>query len=151
MTARRYRVAMMFAGEPNTRATLKLGETRFGDIAKALSNVGLDVEAASYADEIADEMREQLLRVKGLLVWVDPVRKDGDRMKLDPLLRDVASHGVLVSSHPDLILKMGTKEVFYQTRNMSWGADTRLYTTLEQFRRELPQCLAEGKPRVLKQ
>src|SRR5262249_36009712 len=39
----------------------------------------------------------------------------------------------------------------YRTRGMSWGTDTRLYTTLEQFRRELPQCLAEGKPRVLKQ
>jgi hypothetical protein len=63
----------------------------------------------------------------------------------------VANHGVVVSSHPDLILKMGTKEVLYRTRNMSWGADTRLYTTLEQFRRELPRCLAEGKPRVLKQ
>ena len=45
---------------------------------------------------------------------------------------------------------MGTKEVLYRTRNMSWGTDTRLYATLEQFRRELPQCLAEGKPRVLK-
>src|SRR5262249_41903763 len=71
--------------------------------------------------------------------------------KLDPLLCDVASHGVFVSSHPDLILKMGTKEVLYRTRNMSWGTDTRLYTTVEQFRRELPQCLAEGKPRGLKQ
>jgi len=26
---------------------------------------------------------------------------------------------VFVSSHPDLILKMGTKEVLYRTRNMS--------------------------------
>src|SRR5215813_13507885 len=151
MSERTYRVAMMFAGDPSSRATLKLDETRLGDIAKALRNVGLDVEAAVYADEVADEVREQLLRVDGVLVWVDPVRKDGNRAKLDPLLCDVASHGVFVSSHPDLILKMGTKEVLYRTRNMSWGTDTRLYTTVEQFRRELPQCLAEGKPRVLKQ
>jgi len=151
MSEREYRLAMMFAGEPSSRATLKLEETRLGDIANALRNVGLDVEAAVYADEVADEVHEQLLRVDGVLVWVDPVRKDGNRAKLDALLRDVASHGVFVSSHPDLILKMGTKEVLYQTRNMSWGTDTRLYTTLEQFRRELPQCLAEGKPRVLKQ
>src|SRR5262249_24184700 len=112
---------------------------------------GLDVETAVYADEIADEVRAQLLRIDGVLVWVDPVRKDGNRATLDPLLRDVASHGVFVSAHPDLILKMGTKEVLYRTRDMGWGTDTRLYTTLEQFRRELPPCLAEGKPRVLKQ
>src|SRR5499425_147202 len=139
MSKRTYRVAMLFAGDPASRATLKLEETRLRDIAKALRNVGLDVQAAVYADEVADEVREQLLRVDGVLVW------------LDPLLRDVASHGVFVSSHPDLILKMGTKEVLYRTRTMGWGTDTRLYTTLEQFSRELPQCLAECKPRVLKQ
>ena len=151
MSERKYRVAIMFAADSSTRATVKLEETRFANIAKALREVGLDVEAASYADEVADEVREQLLRVDGVLVWVDPVRKDGNRAKLDPILRDVARHGVFVSSHPDLILKMGTKEVLYRTRNMSWGTDTRLYTTLAQFRRELRQCLAEGKPRVLKQ
>ena len=151
MSEGKYRVAMMFAGDPSSRTTLKLEETRLGDIAKALRTVGLDVEAAVYADEVAEEVREQLLCVEGVLVWVDPVRKDGNRAKLDPLLRDVASHGVFVSSHPDLILKMGTKDVLYRTRNMSWGTDTRLYTTLEEFCRELPQCLAEGKPRVLKQ
>ena len=75
MRERTYRVAMMFAGDPSSRATLKLEETRLGDIAKALRNVGLDVEAAVYADEVADGVREQLLRVDGVLVWVDPVRK----------------------------------------------------------------------------
>src|SRR5215470_5148414 len=151
MSERRRRVAVMFAGDPSNRATVKLEDTRFGSIAQALRDVGLDVEAASYADEVAGEVREQLLGVDGVLVWVDPIRKDGDRTKLDPILRDVASHGVFVSSHPDLILKMGTKEVLYRTRHMSWGTDTRLYTTLEQLRRELPECLAEGRPRVLKQ
>jgi hypothetical protein len=151
MSERKHRVAVMFAGEPSIRATVKLEETRLGNVAKALRDVGLDVEAVSYADEVIDEVREQLLGVDGVLVWVDPVREDGNRAKLDPILRDVASHGVFVSSHPDVILKMGTKEVLYRTRHMSWGTDTRLYRTLAQFCRELPQCLAEGKPRVLKQ
>src|SRR5215813_2153678 len=151
MSERTHRVAVVFAGDPSTRAIVKLEETRLGTIAKALRDVGLDVEAAIYADEVADEVREQLLGVDGVLVWVDPVREDGNRAKLDRILRDVASHGVFVSSHPDVILKMGTKEVLYRTRSMSWGTDTRLYMTFEQFQRELPQCLAEGKPRVLKQ
>ena len=119
MSEHKYRVAVMFAGDPSIRATVKLEETRLGNIAKALRDVGLDVEAASYADEVADEVRDQLLGVDGVLVWVDPIRKDGNRAKLDPILRDVANHGVFVSSHPDLILKMGTKEVLYRTRNMS--------------------------------
>ena len=36
MSERKYRVAMMFAGDPSSRAMLKLEETRLGDIAKAL-------------------------------------------------------------------------------------------------------------------
>ncbi len=151
MSQRRYRVAIVFAGDPSTRATLELEDTRFGNIARALRGAGLDVEAAVYADDVADELHAQLLRVDGVLVWVDPIRTDGTRATLDPLLRDVARHGVLVSAHPDMILKMGTKDVLYRTRSMSWSTDTRLYTTLEQFRRELPDCLAEGQPRVLKQ
>src|SRR5215510_16288641 len=123
MGERKYRVAVMFAGDPRIRATVKLEETRFGSIAKALRDVGLDVTAASYADEVAAEVREQLLGVDGVLVWVDPVCEDGNRAKLDRILRNVASHGVFVSSHPDVILKMGTKEVLYRTRSMSWGTD----------------------------
>jgi hypothetical protein len=34
---------------------------------------------------------------------------------------------------------------------MPWGCDTRLYANIEQLRRELPESLASGKARVLKQ
>ena len=68
MSERKHRVAVMFAGDPSSRATVKLEDTRLGNIAKALRDVGLDVEAASYADEVADKVREQLLGVDGVLV-----------------------------------------------------------------------------------
>src|SRR5262249_60114507 len=68
---------------------------------------------------------------------------------LDALLRQVAARGVWVSAHPDVILKMGTKEVLHRTRTMSWGSDTALYRTAEAMRVELPARLAAG-PRVIK-
>jgi hypothetical protein len=74
-----------------------------------------------------------------------------DRSRLDPLLRDVAAQGVWVSAHPDVILKMGTKEVLYRTRDLGWGADVDLYPSLEDFRRRFPAKLAAAGPRVLKQ
>jgi hypothetical protein len=67
------------------------------------------------------------------------------------MLRQIADTGVLVSAHPDIILKMGTKEVLHSTRDMSWGCDTHLYPTAKDLRRQLPLRLTEGKPRVLKQ
>jgi len=66
------------------------------------------------------------------------------------MLRDVASRGVAVSAHPDVILKMGTKEVLVQTRDMGWGSECFLYKSPREMRDQLPELLAQG-PRVLKQ
>jgi hypothetical protein len=50
-----------------------------------------------------------------------------------------------------VIQQMGTKEVLFRTRGMSWGCDTHLYATALELREQLPRRLAAGKPRVLKQ
>ena len=145
------RVALLWAGDPGTRHTIKLEETRLSGVAEALRQVGIAAEPAVYADEVVDEVRDQLSRVDGVLVWVDPIARGRDRSILDALLRHVAEERVFVSAHPDTILKMGTKDVLFRTRQMSWGSDTRLYATRRSLRDELPRCLAEGKARVLKQ
>ena len=67
------------------------------------------------------------------------------------MLRDVAASGVFVSTHPDVIDRMGTKEVLYRTRDMSWGCDTRLYTSPDAMRSAIVDHLVPGTPRVLKQ
>jgi hypothetical protein len=67
------------------------------------------------------------------------------------LLRDIAAHGVWVSAHPDVILKMGVKEVLYRTRELGWGTDTDLYRSAEDFEARFPSRLAASGPRVLKQ
>jgi hypothetical protein len=59
-----------------------------------------------------------------VLVWVDPISDGQNRTKLDAMLRDVASTGVWVSTHPDVILKMGVKAVLYRTKDLGWSEDT---------------------------
>jgi len=126
-------------------------QSRFADTAKALRAAGIEVVGAPYGDEFVEEVRTQLLSVDGVLVWINPIQAERDRSVLNAMLADVASKGVFVSAHPEVIDKMGTKEVLYRTRNMSWGCDTRLYATLDAMRAELPASLACGVPRVLKQ
>ena len=75
-------------------------------------------------DDVLDAVRAQLATLDGMLVWVNPIHKGRNRANLDALLRVVAARGVWVSAHPDVILKMGTKEVLHRTRMMSWGCDT---------------------------
>jgi hypothetical protein len=67
------------------------------------------------------------------------------------MLRDVAAKGIWVSAHPDVILKMGTKEVLHKTRHLGWGTDTQLYRTAQEFRDVFPPTLRSSGPRVLKQ
>jgi hypothetical protein len=69
---------------------------------------------------MVDEVRDQLLGVSGVLVWVDPLSDGQTRAALDPLLREVASQGVWLSAHPDVIMKMGVKE------NIAPNAEARL-------------------------
>src|SRR6185295_225952 len=112
-------------------------------------DVGVDAEPVVYEDDVLDAVRAQLAALDGVLVWVNPIHEGRSRAKLDALLREVADRGVWVSAHPDVILKMGTKEVLHRTRTMSWGCDTALYRTAGQMRTELPARLAAG-PRVIK-
>src|SRR5438270_1489004 len=144
------RVALVVRGAPVAGDPTVLTNSRLAPVASALRQAGLAPEAALYDDNRADDVREQLLGVGGVLVWVDPVTEAGDRTRLDAILREVADAGVWVSAHPDVIMKMGTKEVLFRTRDLGWGSDTRLYRTREQFAGEFPAALLAG-PRVIKQ
>lgn len=145
------RVAILWRGDREARNREISEKSRLFHVFEALSALDIRAEKAVYSEEFEDEVRDQLLRVDGVLVWVDPIMGDRDRTRLDAMLRQVADEGVFVSAHPDVILKMGTKEVLFSTRDMSWGCDTHLYSTAEDLREQLPLRLAEGRPRVLKQ
>jgi hypothetical protein len=144
-------IAILFRGTREERRKLRLADSRLARVSQALNSVGIKTHPAVFNEAFADEVRDQLLELDGVLVWVDPLAKNADRTALDEVLLEVAQQGLVVSAHPDTIAKIGTKEVLYTTRDMSWGCDTRLYTSLDDFRGQLPEVLAEGQARVLKQ
>ncbi len=149
--ANKKKVAVVCTGDRRLRESGLPENHRLMPVLHALRNLGMQAESAVYHDDFCDEVRKQLLDVDAVLVWMNPIQDGRDRSILDALLREVASQGIVVSTHPDIILKMGTKEVLYTTREVGWGSDTHLYRTLEQMRRELPVRLAAGEIRVLKQ
>jgi len=142
-------VAILSRGDAAARRDATAQNSRFAQLFEALAAVGIEAQPAIYDESFAEDVREQLLAVDGVLVWVNPIQDGQSRVGLDALLRDVAAQGVWVSAHPDVILKMGTKEVLYRTRSMGWGSDTTLYQTAAAMRAELPTRLAAG-PRVIK-
>jgi hypothetical protein len=124
---------------------------RLNGVFAAFGALGVPAEPVIYADDRVDADRAQLLDLNGVLVWVNPIEQGLDRSKLDALLREVADAGVWVSAHPNVILRMATKRVLFDTRELSWGTDTRLYLSPAELRQELPVRLADGTARVLKQ
>ena len=145
------RVALLYPGNREARKSATPASSRFLPIFDALAALGVHAEPAVYHDDFCDEVRRQLMAADGVLVWINPIEGDRDRSVLDAMLRDVAASGVFVSTHPDVILKLGTKEVLYRTRDIGWGCDTHLYGSMAQLRSELPARLAAGEVRVLKQ
>ena len=144
------RVALVWRGD-STAELPTPSTTRFHLIFARLNDVGLAAEPVLFSEEAPEAVRARLLAADGVLVWVDPLSSGKDRSRLDSPLRDVAARGIWVSAHPDVILKMGVKEVLYRTRKLSWSADTDLYQSLDDFNRRFPARLATGGARVIKQ
>ena len=144
------KLALLWRGDREARCNATPQSNRFKRVFEELATIGITAEPAVYADEMAGEVREQLLNVDGVLVWVDPISKEQeDRSTLDAMLRDVASRGIWVSADPDVILKMGVKEVLHRTKHLGWGSDTHLYRTAAAFREAFPARLQSTGPRVL--
>jgi hypothetical protein len=145
------KIAVLWRGDREARRNATPQNNRFHRVFEELAAAGIEAEPAVYDEAFGDEVRDQLLQARGVLVWVDPIQQGKTRTVLDPLLREVAAHGTWVSAHPDVILKMGVKEVLHRTKHLGWGSDIHLYRTAAEFRSQFPPLLQQEGPRVLKQ
>jgi hypothetical protein len=142
-------VAIVWRGDENAPDALQPETGRLKAIFAALNRAGLRPEPAPYDEAHGAAFAQRLCQIDAALVWVNPVDKGRTRKALDGILREVASAGVFVSAHPDMIADMGVKAVLHRTRTLGWGTDTRYYETPAAFAAEFPKAVAEGT-RVLK-
>ena len=142
-------IAILIYGEPGSGRNA-LTEEKYKDLAIYLQSQDYLVESVLYNDIIADKLANDLRRYEVILVWVNPIEQGNDRKKLDSLLYELSSSGCLVSAHPDVILKIGTKEILYKTREREFGGDIKLYRSYQDFKERF---LRTGGPitRILKQ
>jgi hypothetical protein len=143
-------VALLYPGDRAMRERSDPAESRFAALFEAFAREGVPAVPAVYGDDWSDEVEAQLRDCAVVLVWCNPIDGGRRRDRLDALLRRVAEAGVLVSAHPDTILKLGTKDVLFDTRDLPFGSDVHRIESLAQLAQELPRRLRAG-PRVLKQ
>jgi hypothetical protein len=142
-------VAVLWRGDEDARRAGIGSNERLRPVFAALAEVGVDARPVIHGDELTSRVRDELLAVDGILVWIDPVTRFGNRRGIDAVLREASRAGVWVSAHPDVVAAMGTKEVLHRTRHFGWGTDVRRYDTLEELRAGLLAGLTGGA-RVLK-
>lgn len=151
MTTKPNRVAILYPAGTDKQQATALNKSRYADVAEAFRVAGVEAVGAPYNDAFGEDVRATLKTVGGVLVWYNPIEDGRDRTALNTLLSEISARGAFVSAHPDVISKMGTKEVLYRTRGMGWGCDTQLHESLDALRASLSKTLVAGAPRVLKQ
>ena len=144
------KAALLYPGDRAARDRADPAASRFAALFEALSAAGVNAEPAVHHDDFADEVTAQLLGMQVVLVWCNPIEDGRRRDRLDAMLREVAQAGVTVSAHPDAILRLGTKDVLFETRDLPFGSDVHRIDSLAQLASELPRRLRQGA-RVLKQ
>jgi hypothetical protein len=102
-----------------------------------------------YHDSAAAEIETTLSKYDAVLVWINPIEQGNDRKVLDVLLTKLSARGCFVSAHPEIILKMGTKEILFKTRDTAFGGDIKLYRSFEDFKEKFINERKET--RILKQ
>src|SRR5689334_17570152 len=144
------RVALLYPGDREARERSDPDASRFAALFKAFRDGGIAAEPAVYDDDFVADVQRQLEQVEGVLVWHNPIERGRSRRVLDAMLATVASRGVFVSAHPDTILRLGTKDVLVDTRDLPFGSDAVRVDSLDELKAGLPDRLRLGA-RVLKQ
>jgi len=146
-------IALVLYGDENS-AKNALTDDNFKPLADLLIENGFTVESVLYNNSKYERLRTEMTKFDAVQVWVNPTSGGQDRHYLDLLLSELAEKGVYVSTHPEIILKIGTKKVLYSTRDMDWGGDTELYPDYEDFEKRFLASMDDDDQtsiRILKQ
>ncbi len=143
------KIAVMWRGDWRSPSTPTRYEQRLRPMLDALRAAHFEPKPIVFFEEQAEAAREALRDCVGVLVWINPIADGRDRSVVDALLREASARGAWVSAHPDVIAKMGTKDVLFTTRDLGWGSDTERYDSRAEFEARFPVQLNSG-PRVLK-
>lgn len=146
-------IALILYGD-NGSTRNALVDDGFKGLADALVEAGFNVESVLYHPSNAKKIQTHLEHFDGIMSWVEPkdrVERGEDGLNFDEVLLNLSQRGVLVSTHPEVIFKIGTKKVLYSTRGMDWGGNVEFYPNYEDFKKRFLSSLDKSSVRILKQ
>ena len=127
------RVAIVHPGDEEVRRLATPQNNRFADLFAASAANGVDASPPSIAGVRPTSCEPSCC--SSTARWCGPTRSTtaSQGTSFDGLLREVAAAGVFVSTHPDVILKIGTKDVLADTRETGRRSDVYRVDTSAQL------------------
>jgi hypothetical protein len=125
-------------------------EDKYRLLAEKMAERQWRVKTLTYHDSCRDALCREARDCDAVLTWINPFEPQLDRPALDAFLRELAGAGVVVSAHPETILRIGTKDVLVATQALSWSVDACAYLALDDFRAQFPAKVRQERARVLK-
>jgi hypothetical protein len=77
----RGRIAILYPGDYGDRTNATIANNRFADLFRAFAAAGIHAEPAVYDDDFCAEVRDELMQVDGVLVWVNPIQDGRDKFR----------------------------------------------------------------------
>lgn len=116
-------------------------------------DINIDKETALNNKQSNDALRDYIFRKAcGLVVRVNPgTLTPSTQSKLDAMLCEFASSGIIVMSHPDVQRRMGAKDALCKIKHLNCGMeDTEVFYEADTFGKGFLKSIA-FRPRVIKQ
>jgi hypothetical protein len=126
-------------------------EDKYRLLAVYFESQGVKVVTLCYCNANRAEVSQRLRQVDFTLVWINPIETGLDRALLDGMLSNLVREGHKLSAIPATILKLGTKNILFETKHLPWGSDVQRYENLADFEANFAGLVRETGPRVLKQ
>lgn len=136
---------------PDAQPRNALAEDKYRLLAEQMAERQWQGKTLTYHASRQDAVHREARACDAVLVWINPVEPQLDRAALDAFLRELADDGVLVSAHPDTVLRIGTKDVLVTTQSLGWSVEASAHRSAEDFRRQFPAKVRRDRTRVLKQ
>jgi hypothetical protein len=127
-----------------------LTEDKYRVFAEKMVERQWHVRTLTYRGDRRDALSREARMCDAILVWINPTEPQLDRPTLDVFLRELGDAGVLVSAHPDAILRFGTKDVLVTTQSLGWSVDVTADHSSAEFRARFPEVVLRDGVRVLK-
>jgi hypothetical protein len=144
-------IGLLYRGQRNQNPASERADQVLGPLINEFALRGIEVVHVVFEEDASEVVLEEILALDGVMVWVNPIQDGANRASLDPLLQTAANQGVWVSANPDVIFKLGTKQVLYATRHLGWGSDVELYDSGEDFEQRFAERLQKHRRLVVKQ